>query len=442
MASAGIRRTSTGRYKVWWRLDDGTQGAKTFDARGPARDFKNELLAQVAADSWTDPRRGRILFDEWAGHWWQLWSSSPRRSPKGMETTESHLRCHLRPYFGRRQLRQITPSIVLRWQNDLESRLSHSGVMACRSILLRILEAARRGLIPTNPVRDVEAPKPRINPDRIFGHQRRRTFTPEEFGRFLDACRPFHRGHFLAQVGTGLRSGELLGLRRRRVCPELRRIGVIEVRYEAGRFGRGFKAEPKSPASVRVVRMCEQVSQAIGRQLPAGARPDDLVFPGPGGSNGIPRGARTPLSTHNLRRVYQPAVAAASSARAPRPAPHLRDLAGGGRHPLTGDRRADGPHRREAPGRGQWKSDGQGLPGDDAGDGGSCHRGPGRTGRPCNGSCRNPAARHRRMDRDRGWIVLRRCLLPLRENFLFTLKAGPAGGRLRRPSSAGRPSAY
>jgi hypothetical protein len=97
MASAGIRKTSTGRYKVWWRLDDGTQGAKTFDARSLARDFKNELLAQIAADSWTDPRRGRILFNEWANHWWQLWASSPRRSPKGMETTESHLRCHLRP---------------------------------------------------------------------------------------------------------------------------------------------------------------------------------------------------------------------------------------------------------------------------------------------------------------------------------------------------------
>jgi hypothetical protein len=47
------------------------------------------------------------------------------------------------------------------------------------------------------------------------------------------------------------------------------------------------------------------------RQLAGDARPDDLVFPGPGGSNGIPRGARTPLSTHNLRRVYQAAVAAA-----------------------------------------------------------------------------------------------------------------------------------
>jgi hypothetical protein len=163
---AGIRKNRNGtRYQVWWRLDDGTQGSKTFDSRALARDFKNELLAQATANAWVDPRRGRILFDDWADHWWRLWSANPRRSPKGMETTESHLRCHLRPYFGRRQLRQITPSLVLRWQHELEGKLSHSGMMACRSILLRILEAARKErLIAINPVREVDAPKPRLDP--------------------------------------------------------------------------------------------------------------------------------------------------------------------------------------------------------------------------------------------------------------------------------------
>jgi hypothetical protein len=78
------------------------------------------------------------------------------------------------------------------------------------------------------------------------------------------------------------RSGELLGLRCRRVFPELGRIEVIEVRYEAGRFGRGFKAEPKSLASVRVVPMCDRVREAIARQLTGGACPEDLVSPGPG----------------------------------------------------------------------------------------------------------------------------------------------------------------
>src|SRR5512132_3332459 len=75
----------------------------------------------------------------------------------------------------------------------------------------------------------------------------------------------------------------------------------------------GLKAEPKSLASVRVVPMCDQVRQAITRQLAGSARAEDLVLPGPGGSNGIPRGARTPLSTTNLRRVYKAAVEAAGA---------------------------------------------------------------------------------------------------------------------------------
>ena len=54
-------------------------------------------------------------------------------------------------------------------------------------------------------------------------------------------------------------------------------------------------------------------AQAIARQLTGGAQPEDLVLPGPGGSNGIPRGARAPLSTNNLRRVYKAAVEAAGA---------------------------------------------------------------------------------------------------------------------------------
>jgi len=97
---------------------------------------------------------------------------------------------------------------------------------------------------------------------------------------------------------------------------------VIEVRYEAGEFGAGFKSEPKSPASVRVVPMCEQVRQAVERQLPAGGDPTDLVFPGPGGSNGVPRGARAPLATYNLRRAYKAAVADAGLAHLDLRGPH------------------------------------------------------------------------------------------------------------------------
>jgi integrase len=49
------------------------------------------------------------------------------------------------------------------------------------------------------------------------------------------------------------------------------------------------------------------------RISPRFARAEPRLAPGvdPGGSNGIPRGARAPLSTNNLRRVYKAAVEAA-----------------------------------------------------------------------------------------------------------------------------------
>jgi hypothetical protein len=59
----------------------------------------------------------------------------------------------------------------------------------------------------------------------------------------------------LTLLGTGLRFGELAGLRRRRVHLD-RPIPVLEVgptRYQAGRFGSGFKSRPKSDAGIRPV---------------------------------------------------------------------------------------------------------------------------------------------------------------------------------------------
>jgi integrase len=142
-----------------------------------------------------------------------------------------------------------------------------------------------------------------------LGHAKRRTYSPEEFGRLLAETRPFYRDHLLCLVGTGLRAGELLGLRAHRVDLAARRLEVLEVRYEAGRFGRGYKDRPKSATSIRVVPLAGQVADAIARQLPEDCPPSTLVFAGPGGGNGVPAGTRTQLSRDNLHRAYRAAVA-------------------------------------------------------------------------------------------------------------------------------------
>jgi integrase len=218
MASAGIRKTSTGRYKVWWRLDDASQGSQTFHTRDAARDFKNDLLARLARGSWVDPRLGKQTFEAWAREWWEGWSANPDHSPRTLQAAEARLRRHLLPNLGDRQLRAITVSVVREWQNELRGRVGYDTVMACRSLLYRILKAAeddRR--IEANPVRKVPAPKPPINPAALLGRAKRRAYSPEEFGYLLAGTPPFYRDHFICLVGTGLRAGELLGLRAQRV---------------------------------------------------------------------------------------------------------------------------------------------------------------------------------------------------------------------------------
>jgi integrase len=313
MASAGIRKTATGRYKVWWRLDDASQGSQTFDTRDQARDFKHDLLARLARGAWVDPRLGKQTFETWAREWWALWSADPDRSPATLQATEGRLRRYVLPFFDQRQLRAITVSLVRRWQNELRGQVGHDTVLACRSLLNRILQAAeddRR--IDANPVRKVPAPKPPVDPAALLGHAKRRTYSPEEFGRLLAGARPFYRDHLLCLVGTGLRAGELLGLRAHRVDLAARRLEILEVRYEAGKFGRGYKDRPKSATSIRVVPLASQVADAIARQLPNGCPPNTLVFAGPGGGNGVPAGTRTALSRDNLHRAYHTAVARAA----------------------------------------------------------------------------------------------------------------------------------
>jgi integrase len=310
VASAGIRTPRNGKgYQVWWRLDDGSQGSKTFMTKDEAKAYKNDLLARNDRGAWIDPRRGKLPFDRWADEWWEVWSTDPDRSPNTLQAAESRLRLHLRPHFGRMQLRAITATVVRRWQNELRGSLGYESVMGCRSLLHRILQAAeddRR--IEANPVRKVRAPKRPVDPEAIFGHTRRRIFTPEEFGQLLACARPFYRDHFICLVGTGLRAGEFLGLRARRVNLSAQRIEIAAARYDAGRFGSGYKNQVKSEAGYRVIPLAWPVADAIRRQLPAEHRPDDLVFTGPGGGNWVRVGSRTALSIGNLRRVYKAAA--------------------------------------------------------------------------------------------------------------------------------------
>jgi len=127
-------------------------------------------------------------------------------------------RNHLRPFFGNRAIEKIGPAEIRRWQTQLAANTGHATLQQCRSLLLRTFQyAVDEGAIDTNPVRKVPVPKRRADPDQVLGQARRRALTPSEAGQLLARFPLFWWDHVLTLLGTGLRFGELAGLRRRRL---------------------------------------------------------------------------------------------------------------------------------------------------------------------------------------------------------------------------------
>jgi hypothetical protein len=145
-------------------------------------------------------------------------AGDPDRSPTTLASADSRLRLHLRRRFGRHKVGEIKQSLVRQWQQELHGRPAHASVLACRSLLNRILQAAEdEGLLAANPVRKVPPPRRPVDPEVIFGRARPPHLHPKQLGRLLAHAEPEDRDRLLVLVGTGLRAGELCGLRRERV---------------------------------------------------------------------------------------------------------------------------------------------------------------------------------------------------------------------------------
>jgi integrase len=274
------KRTRNGKpaYVARYLDPEGQERSRSFRTEREAERLLIQVEAAKLNGSYPDPAASRLTFNQWADQWWQVWAADPDRSPTTLGAADSRLRCHLRPTFGRRRLSEITASSIRQWQYELRGKeLEHGTVMACRSLLNRILQAAEdERLIPANPVAKVPPPKRPVDPEVIFGRVEPRIYTPKQVGQLLASAAPEDRGVLLVLIGTGLRAGELCGLRGARVDLGRRRLEVATVRYDAGRFGRGFKPRPKSTAGIRSIPLAALVVEELRRRP---AERSSLLFP-------------------------------------------------------------------------------------------------------------------------------------------------------------------
>lgn len=325
------------------RLPNGRQRrvTKSHPSKAVVREWATKLEAAIDAGTYVDPRGGDMTLRAYHDERWL-----PNRMVSGVtaDKTASFWRNHIEPAFGGHPLGTLTRAALKRWVKRMTSEqcrvcLGHPGLKAGRlaghpapkgrracsgsgtepglggwtvhgavTTLSSILASAvEEGLLIGNPASRL--PLPRVDAKPVF------YWTKHQATEIIAALMQTDETTVgLVNVPalmvnldmyTGLRWGELAGLRRRYVDLESGLIQVVGVQTR-----KGWREYPKSKRSRRAVPIPRHLMPALTVRLNQLA-PDDYVFPAPGGGAWDDSNFR--------RRVFDPAVKAAG---VPRGTPH------------------------------------------------------------------------------------------------------------------------
>ncbi|WP_200763345.1 site-specific integrase [Nitrosophilus alvini] len=153
--------------------------------------------------------------------------------------------CHIKPYFKSKRLDKIKPSDIAKWQNRLLDKVSGSTLAKVRKIFNIIFEdAVRDEIIEKNPFKLVKSPK-------IEEVREKRPFTLEEIFAILNAMPEHIRAFFATGFFTGMRTGELIGLKWEDIDWKEKVIQIKRSRR------RGKDYLPKTKNSIREIDIIE-----------------------------------------------------------------------------------------------------------------------------------------------------------------------------------------
>lgn len=303
-----IRRlTKTGpRFEVEWRLPNRTKRSKTFKSEREARVFEASLVTKFAAGDIVDPRAGRVTLAAVYGLWL---ASRLDLSPKVRRGYESNWHNKIEPRFGGWHIARIDHQSIQAWVNDMvESGLSPRTVRWAHSVLKMALDyAIDDGLLPArNPAARTKFPPPR--------HASHTYLSTGEVAALAEACGV--QGDVVVILAyTGLRFGELVGLRVEDVDLRSRRLRIRRSITQVG--GRLVEGNPKSAAGRRSVPIPQRVMPILAQRI-AGRLPGTPAITSPKGAllglenwkrstrwrQAIIKIDRPQLRVHDLRHTY------------------------------------------------------------------------------------------------------------------------------------------
>ena len=259
-----------------------------FATKGDAQDYLQKTMHAVHTGEYVEPARltlAEYLLDRW------LPTIETSIRPTTFDSYTRQLKLHVIPHLGRVQLQQLSADdldrlyaeLLKRGRRDGKGGLSPKTVHYVHTTLHKALrDAVRKQLLARN-VADAAGP-PRT---RQSGERELQTWNPEQIRTFLAAL----RGHrlevaYLLAVTTGMRRGEVLGLRWRDIDFRQRRLavrqtlGLVNYKLSFGapktvRSRRTISLDPATLAALSNHHTRQQVEKATDG---ATYHDQDLVF--------------------------------------------------------------------------------------------------------------------------------------------------------------------
>lgn len=279
--------TGPAPWRARYRTPDGKSRAKGFARKTEAERFLIGVEGSKLSGEFVAPEGGRTLFVDRYDTWFAA-TVNLRASTRARD--ESYARSLILPAFGTRRLATIDHDSVQQWVAELTAKgYAPATVVKAHQILAKVMRSAVKArLIAASPCDGTELPR--------VDREEQRFLTPSEVFVLADVVNERYRTMVITAAYSGLRFGELAGLRAQRVDLLRASIDVTEICVEVR--GTHIFGPPKTRAGRRRVPIPRFVVDDLTQQL-AGLAPDAHVFTAPDG---------TPLRATNWRkRIWQPA---------------------------------------------------------------------------------------------------------------------------------------
>jgi integrase len=288
-------------------LDDGRR--KTLYAKTKAEAAERLRHVQREIDE------GRFVYDDsqTVGQYLRNWlvTKQIEMRPSAFRRVEEHVRLRLIPALGQTRLTKLTPQqIQTVYAECLTQELASSTVRGMHFTLRNALETAiEQGSLSRNPAQAVKKPRQMRHEMQVLNAEQARALIEAARGERLEAL-------YLLALHTGMRQGELLGLRWKDVHLDLNSLHITTtVSWDATGYHFG---EPKTKRSRRRIALSPAIVGALHahrtrqgeERLQVGAAWQDhgLVFPTLLGTPQSPSNIRTRSMKRILTRAHLPLV--------------------------------------------------------------------------------------------------------------------------------------